>query len=125
MAVLSFENSYYRLLETVPTEGGAVFRAALLPGSPVYRGHFPGRPVSPGVCQVELIRQCAERLTGQRLRIASVLLCRFTAVASPSISPEVEVGLVATPAGAKWRIEARVSDAERVYVEYKGEMEPA
>ena len=123
MAVLSFENSYFRLLETVPTEGGAVFRVALLPDSPVYRGHFPGRPVSPGVCQVELIRQCAERLTGQRLRIAAVSQCRFTAVASPSVAPEVEVRIAATPAGAKWRIEACVSDAERVYVEYKGEME--
>ena len=31
MAVQSFENSYYRLLGTTPSDSGAVFRVALFP----------------------------------------------------------------------------------------------
>lgn len=124
MAVSSFENSYYRLLGTTPTDSGAVFRVALLPGCEVYRGHFPGRPVCPGVCNIELIRQCAERLVGQRLHIHTVSQCRFTAVASPALSPEVDVSLSATLASGKWLVVARVSSGDCVYVEYKGEMLP-
>lgn len=122
MAVSSFENNYYRLLHTTPTADGAVFRVALLPDCEVYRGHFPDRPVCPGVCNIELIRQCAERLVGQRLRIHTVSLCRFTAVASPSRAPEVDVRIGVTPADGLWRVTTRVADAACVYVEYKGEM---
>lgn len=124
MAVQSFENSYYRLLGTTPSDSGAVFRVALLPDCEVYRGHFPGHPVCPGVCNVELIRRCAERFVGQRLHIHTISQCRFTAIASPDLSLEVDVSLSATPASGKWQVVARVSSGGCVYVEYKGEMLP-
>ena len=53
------------LYETVQADaGGATVR--LLPESPVYRGHFPGYPITPGVClvqmAVELIGEMADQV---------------------------------------------------------------
>ena len=37
-------------------EGHYAFRVRLDASHPVYRGHFPGHPVLPGVCTLQLVR---------------------------------------------------------------------
>lgn len=106
-------------------EGGgltATFTIRLLPGCDVYRGHFPGHPVCPGVCHIETIRECAMMLTGERLSISTVKRCRFTAVSSPAICPEVKLSLAATPTADGFNVTASLYDGTATYVEYKGDM---
>ena len=59
------ENSYYKIIGRSGEGLDAVFRVALLPDCEVYKGHFPGNPVSPGVCNIETIKECAMLLTGR------------------------------------------------------------
>lgn len=122
MAVLALENNYYRLESWQPAGDGAVFRVALLPDSEVYRGHFPGRPVCPGVCHIELVRQCAERLAGQRLRIRTVALCRFPAMASPASCPQAEVCVRISPSTEGFAVNATLQSGGKTLLEFKGEM---
>ena len=116
------ENSYYKIIGRSGEGLDAVFRVALLPDCEVYKGHFPGNPVSPGVCNIETIKECAMLLTGKRLVIDTIRQCRLTAVASPSVSPEVEVTLSCSPVGKGFAVTAKIADNERTYMEYKGEM---
>ena len=52
------------LYETVLTDAeGAIVR--LLPESPVYQGHFPGYPITPGVCLVQIALELIEEMAGQ------------------------------------------------------------
>lgn len=116
------ENKYYKLIDKHTEEGNAVFRLALVPTCDVYRGHFPGHPVCPGVCGIELIKECTMMLTGQQLRINTINKCRFTAVASPAQCPELTVTLVIAPKDNGYTVEARIVDSEKLYIEYKGNM---
>lgn len=116
------ENSYYKIIGRSGEGLDAVFRVALLPDCEVYKGHFPGNPVSPGVCNIETIKECAMLLTGKRLVIDTIRQCRLTAVASPSVCPEVEVTLSCSLVGKGFAVTAKIADNERTYMEYKGEM---
>ncbi len=117
-----FENKYYKILDAKVDGLDAVYHIALLPDCDVYRGHFPGNPVSPGVCNIETIKECAMLLTGKRLQISTIKQCRLTAVASPALCPEVDVTLSLLPTDNGFAVTARIADAERTYMEYKGEM---
>ena len=104
-------------------DGSAVFHVALLPDCAVYRGHFPGHPVCPGVCQVETARQCAGRLAGHPLLIRRIASCRFLTVATPEACPELDLAVTLQPAGeGTWTVTARLSDSGHTYMELKGEM---
>lgn len=101
------EDKYYEVTDGKTDGPNGIFRIQLLPDSDVYRGHFPGNPVCPGVCNIEMIKECTARLT---------------AIASPSVCPELDIRINAQPSDEGFSVSAKISDAEKVYMEYKGEM---
>jgi 3-hydroxyacyl-[acyl-carrier-protein] dehydratase len=72
-----------------PRGGLATIRFA--PDLEVFRGHFPGDPVVPGVHLVEAARALAERLAGEPLDLCAVDEARFTAEVRPGEAVEAEV----------------------------------
>jgi len=56
---------FYTIEEhSVGLSGEHFFRVRLNKGSVVYQGHFPGHPISPGVCLMELAIGCARLADG-------------------------------------------------------------
>lgn len=116
------ENKYYQIMEMKTDREEGTFRLRLLPDCDVYQGHFPGHPVCPGVCHIETIKECAMRLTGKRLSITTIKQCRFLSIATPSVCPEVDVTINTCPIENGFKVTARINDAKRTYVEFKGIM---
>lgn len=50
----------------------------------LYQGHFPHRPVTPGVILMQLFKEEAERLTGQNLQLEKAMNVKFMAVVDPN-----------------------------------------
>ncbi|MEG1759063.1 MAG: hypothetical protein RRY23_02295 [Alistipes sp.] len=51
---------------------------------PLFEGHFPGRPVLPGACQMHIIKELVEQHIGQPLNCRSVRELKFL---SPVVPP--------------------------------------
>ncbi len=119
---MTLENSFYEIIGRSGSGLTGLFRIALLPGCEVYKGHFPGNPVSPGVCTIQTVKECAERLTGHKLQIDSIRRCRLTAVITPEECPELDIKIELTPADKGYNIVSSVCNGERTYMELKGEL---
>ena len=130
--------NYYHILSSEITADGGVFRMALNADCEVYQGHFPGEPVCPGVCNIQMIKECAERCLGyagetlltaaEDNKAPSILLshirqCRLTTLVTPQQHPEVEVR-VAILSRSEDTITFRgtIGKGEEVYMELKGEL---
>ena len=50
----------------------------------LYEGHFPNRPVTPGVILMQLFKEEAERLSGSPLRLQKASNIKFMAVVDPN-----------------------------------------
>lgn len=117
------QDKFYKVINVDKTDDQhAVFHCVLLADCDVYRGHFPGKPVSPGVCNIELIKECVMMLTGQKLTINGIKQCRLTAVATPQVCPEIDVTVAVTPVEGGYAVVASIADADQSYMEYKGDM---
>ena len=111
------ENKYYKVLRACEEgEGKAVYHVAILPECNVYEGHFPGNPVCPGVCNIQTIKECASLL-----RISSIKQCLLSAIATPTVCPEVDVEVEVKETDGKYSIVATISDEKRQYMTFKGE----
>mgnify|MGYP001615127723 CR=1 FL=1 len=49
----------------------------------IFSGHFPGRPIVPGVLELEMVRAAMERFTGSPLRMVSVEKAKFVREVKP------------------------------------------
>ena len=73
----------------------AVHRATLrIPGThPALPGHFPGRPIVPGVVLLQAVLDEAERWLGRELSARSLPQAKFSAPLLPEQDAELELRL--------------------------------
>lgn len=117
------ENKFYRVVSVEKRENlSAVYSIDILPECEVYKGHFPGNPVCPGVFNIETIKECSMLLCGKQLRIAGVKQCRFTAISTPEKTPRAQVELLLTPSETGYAVTASIYDSQLRYVEFKGNL---
>lgn len=64
---------------------GAELKADLLinPGHKIFEGHFPGQPVVPGVCMMEMVKEIVEQALGKKTRLVKAQEMKFLAVIDP------------------------------------------
>lgn len=59
------------------------FLLRLHPDHVIYQAHFPGEPITPGVCIVQIGKELLEELLGCSLEITKVKNVKFLSVVSP------------------------------------------
>ena len=74
----------------------AQFEVTLLEDHPVYQGHFPGEPVSPGVCSLQMVKECAQILAGKEFFIGYVKQYKLLSVMTPQKNPKIIIGIQLT-----------------------------
>lgn len=55
----------------------------LNPSCAIYKAHFPGQPITPGVCIVQIGKELLEELMGEKLNIIRVKNVKFLSIISP------------------------------------------
>lgn len=90
-----FENDLYTILNTDLSEGNPAFTAVirLNEAHPLFGGHFPGNPILPGVCTLQIIRELLEKATLQPLRMERSSTIKYLGFIVPSVMPEVVFSL--------------------------------
>lgn len=74
----------------------------------IYAGHFPGRPVVPGVCLVQIVQELLSKALGERTRLASASFIKFLKVISPENGPALSFQLL-------WGQRADAVEAQAVF----------
>jgi 3-hydroxyacyl-[acyl-carrier-protein] dehydratase len=62
----------------------------------VFKGHFPGNPIMPGVCMMQIIKELTEEITGSSLIMQSLSNVKFMALINPFVTPELKLELQVT-----------------------------
>ena len=58
-------DDFFKILaSTESAEGTWTYTLSINPDHDIFRGHFPGRPVVPGVMTLMMTRKCAEQAKG-------------------------------------------------------------
>lgn len=86
-------NDFYKLREQVETDTGWDFKVELNPNHEIYTGHFPNQPIVPGVCNLQIIRECAEGVLKQKVQIVTISSCKYLAVVDPSKNKDLSIQL--------------------------------
>ncbi len=56
---------------------------------PVFEGHFPGNPILPGVCTLQIARELIQEAVGKNLMLSRASNIKYLGFISPVTDPEV------------------------------------
>lgn len=59
----------------------------------IFKGHFPGNPVTPGVCMMQIIKELSQEILGSNLFMTSSSNVKFMALINPEINPKLKLEL--------------------------------
>ena len=82
---MTLNGDFYQVTEQLPAGDGMVygFRIKLNPDHFIFKAHFPGYPVAPGVCLIQIVAELASMAEGRPLAIGQIKNVKFTGVVSP------------------------------------------
>jgi 3-hydroxyacyl-[acyl-carrier-protein] dehydratase len=110
-------------LPAVDDSTGSVYRAAvsLNPLHRIFNGHFPGNPVVPGVCQIQMIREIVEKGWGKSGRLVSADNVKFLSMITPGEHPVLQVECrVREKEQGYLDIQATIVDEDVIFLKFKG-----
>jgi 3-hydroxyacyl-[acyl-carrier-protein] dehydratase len=98
------------------------FTIQLNPDHPIYMGHFPGNPVVPGVCQVQMIKE----LTAAILKVIHKSdNIKFLSMIIPSAFPMLKVSIdIKEKEPGFWHVNSVILNEDLVFLKFKGVMRP-
>jgi 3-hydroxyacyl-[acyl-carrier-protein] dehydratase len=104
-----------------PGIGQFVITIELNPDHPIYEGHFPGNPVVPGVCQVQMVREGLETLKNIKGTLRSAGNIKFLNVIVPSEHPTLTVRYkVKSPHPENINFSAIISSGSTTFLKFNG-----
>jgi 3-hydroxyacyl-[acyl-carrier-protein] dehydratase len=88
---------------------------------PIFDGHFPGRPVLPGACLVQLVEELAASVAGREVRLIRAGPVKFIAMIDPIRDAIIKITLTAKEqAAGEWQITADGTNAGTTCFRFKG-----
>jgi len=113
---------YYSIINQRVSDNATLFDVMLLPECDIYKGHFPGMPVAPGVCNIQMIKECVEHIAGKPLLLESMMQCKFIMMITPEQTPELQIRIESTEMeDNKLKVSATISRDNMDCVIFKGE----
>jgi 3-hydroxyacyl-[acyl-carrier-protein] dehydratase len=119
-------NNLYTIQATVLSDAGDKVTAtiSLNKEHPIFKGHFPGNPILPGVCTVQIIRELLEKNLDVKLMLTRAGSIKYLGFINPVTTATVQFDLIIRNTGThNLNCNATVSSSGNTLCSFKGEYE--
>ncbi|MGN6439594.1 MAG: 3-hydroxyacyl-ACP dehydratase [Agriterribacter sp.] len=86
----------------------------------IFEGHFPGQPVVPGVCMVQIIKEILETVTGSSLQLKTADHIKFLSMVNPKETTGLQAKITYTSSEGTIHTVATLNKNETVCLKMKG-----
>lgn len=86
----------------------------------VFKGHFPGNPIMPGVCTMQIIKELTEIITAKKLQLVQASNIKFMALINPFNTPVLKLQIECQENEAGFKIKNTTSFEETVALKFSG-----
>lgn len=104
----------YTLLEYKANEDGLNAEVKLNKDHEVFEGHFPGNPVMPGVCMIQMIKELTEKHSGKDLFLSVASNVKFMAIINPEKNEIIHLNIAISEVDDLLKVKTVVSYEETI-----------
>ena len=84
-------NDFYTISDAATGENRWTGRITFNPDHAIFKGHFPGQPVVPGVCMMQIVKEVLEMALGRKMQVQQAAQVKFLQLITPEVMPFVQV----------------------------------
>ena len=81
----------FTIRDLIDEENGFTATIKLNPSHIIYKGHFPGHPITPGVIQLQIIQELVAYNLKEKLNLFKITKCKFLHVINPIQNSVIEI----------------------------------
>jgi 3-hydroxyacyl-[acyl-carrier-protein] dehydratase len=113
--------SLYEVTSLEKSETGFRAEIHLNKDHDVFKGHFPGNPVMPGVCMIQIIKELTEESLSKSLFLTRSSNIKFMAIINPEKDPNILLEIDWTQEEGQVKIKALAKAKEVVALKLSAE----
>ena len=88
---MRLQDNLYTIVSQQEADGHPAFRVRINPEWPIYKAHFPGHPITPGVCIVQMVQELLQGLVQRELSLQKAKNVKYLAIISPEEVSELSI----------------------------------
>ncbi|MCM1449550.1 MAG: hypothetical protein NC082_04355 [Clostridiales bacterium] len=112
---MRFIDAIYRIIDMHDDGNQSAASIELLADCDIYRGHFPGNPITPGVVMIGIARELIELKLRKKLELVGVPSIKYTNVLIPTATPSVTYLIDTKPSDSGISAKVVVKDTAIIY----------
>lgn len=86
----------------------------------IFEGHFPGQPVVPGVCMIQIVKEILESHLNRELIFSAASNIKFLSVINPEVNNQLNVEILYRVFESHLDVDAKLFLGETVFFKVKG-----
>lgn len=91
------------------------------PNHSIFEGHFPGIPILPGVCQVEMIKRILSEFIGKEFILGSAKNIKFLSMLNPTQTEKITASIKIKKVDAGLNVNAELYDNQTKFLKLSAE----
>ncbi|HXO77616.1 MAG TPA: hypothetical protein VN824_20325, partial [Puia sp.] len=118
---IMLEDDFFHIT-TLQTAGDTVkVLLKINPAHAIFEGHFPGQPVVPGVCLMQMVKEITEKVLGKETRLVKADQIKFLAVLIPAENQPLQMELkFRARENSETGVDAQLANETTVFFKFKG-----
>ena len=85
------QDNLYSIVSQQAVDGLPTFCVRIHPEWPIYKAHFPGHPITPGVCIVQMVQELLQIFLHRELVLCKAKNIKYVSIVSPEEMAELTI----------------------------------
>ena len=90
---MRLEGNFYKVITIDQIENSYKIEVELFANHSIYNGHFPQKPVVPGVCTLTIIKECIEKIYSNSVHFKAIKECKYLSALIPQEGLRIIINL--------------------------------
>jgi 3-hydroxyacyl-[acyl-carrier-protein] dehydratase len=106
-------NDFFEIIKTSKIGDKLISNIKLNAKHKIYSGHFPNNPITPGVVQMQIVKEILEYTYKKDLKLIAMPRCKFLKILDPIQTPFITITI--SSAESPFQVSAEGLQGEDVY----------
>jgi 3-hydroxyacyl-[acyl-carrier-protein] dehydratase len=115
------QGDFFHITTLQTTDNTTKVLLEINPAHAIFEGHFPGQPVVPGVCLMQMVKEITEKALGKETRLVKADQIKFLALLIPAENQPLQMELkFSTRENGETGVDAQLVNDTTVFFKFKG-----